>query len=153
MEATLEKIAATMEKVERNTDPKSSFYILVSEKSSKIRTRYNPLIELDRNKKYEIALVNLESYFSFPNIDSSNNNFRYTPADTAPWFEINIPEGCYEIADINDYLQRIMKEKGHYDTENDKPYISIQPNSNTLKTVLTITPDYVVDFRPDNSIR
>src|ERR1043165_3549081 len=77
MESTLEKIATTIEKVERNTDPKSSFYILVSEKSSKIRTRYNPLIELDANKKYEMALVNLESYYSFPNIDATNNNFRY----------------------------------------------------------------------------
>src|ERR1043165_4670621 len=79
MESTLEKIATTMEKVERNTDPKSSFYILVSKKSSKIRTRYNPLIELDKNKKYEMALVNLESYYSFPNLDSTNNNFRYSP--------------------------------------------------------------------------
>src|ERR1043165_427039 len=153
MESTLEKIAATMEKVERNTDPKSSFYNLVSEKSSKIRTRYNPLIELDRNKKYEIALVNLESYYSFPNIGSTNNNFRYTPDDGGTWIEINIPEGCYEFADINEYIQRIMKESGHYDTVNDKPYISIQPNSNTLKSVLYIAQGYRVSFRPGNSIR
>jgi len=153
MESTLEKIAATMEKVERNTDPKSSFYILVSKKSSKIRTRYNPLIELDRNKKYEIALVNLESYYSFPNLDSTNNNFRYSPDDGGAWIEINIPEGCYEIADINEYIQRIMKESGHYDTVNDKPCISINPNSNTLKSVLTIAQGYRVSFRPDNSIR
>src|ERR1043165_5208513 len=123
MESTVEKIAATMEKVERNTDPKSSFYILVSQKSAKIRTRYNPLIELDTNKKYEMALVNLKSYYSFPNIDSTNNEFRYSPDDGGTWVEINIPEGCYEIADINEYLQRIMKENGHYDTENGVPYI------------------------------
>ena len=79
MESTLEKLAATMEKVERSTDPKSSFYILVSQKSSKIRTRYNPLIELDASKKYEMALVNLESYYSFPNIEAKNNNFKYSP--------------------------------------------------------------------------
>ena len=118
MESILEKIAATMEKVERNTDPKSSFYILVIKKSSKIKRRYNPLIELDTRKKYEIALVNLETYFSFPNIESTNNNFRYSPDDGATWVDVNISEGCYEIADINDYLQRIMKENGHYDTAN-----------------------------------
>src|ERR1043165_3911576 len=153
MESTVEKIAATMEKVERNTDPKSSFYILVSKKSSKIMTRYNPLIELDTNKKYEMALVNIESYFSFPNLDSTNNNFRYSPDDGGAWIEINIPEGCYEIADINEYLQRIMKEKGHYDTANDKPYISLQPKSNTSKSVLNIAPNYKVSFRSDNSKR
>ena len=81
MESTLEKIAATMEKVERNTDPKSSFYILLSKKSSKIRTQYNPLIELDASKKYEMSLVNLETYFSFPNITAKNNHFRYSFED------------------------------------------------------------------------
>ena len=153
MESTLEKIAATMEKVERNTDPKSSFYILVSEKSSKIRTRYNPLIDLDVRKKYEMALVNLETFFSFPNISATNNNFRYSPDDGATWIDIDIPEGCYEIADINDYLQRIMKEKGHYDAMKEECCITLQPNTNTLKSVLTIATDYKVDLTPANSIR
>jgi hypothetical protein len=153
MESTLEKIATTMEKVERNTDPKSSFYILVSEKSSKIRTRYNPLIELDANKKYEMALVNLESYYSFPNIDATNNNFRYSPDDGDTWVDIDIPEGCYELADINAYLQRTMKENGHYHAVNEEYCIKLEPNSNTLKSVLTIAADYKVDLTPANSIR
>ena len=153
MESTLEKIATTMENVERNTDPKSSFYILVSEKSSKIRTQYNPLIELDVNKKYAMALVNLESYYSFPNIDATNNNFRYTPDEADTWVEIAIPEGCYELADINDYIQRIMREKGHYDATKEEYCITLQPNSNTLKSVLTIATGYAVDLTPANSIR
>ena len=153
MESTLEKIATTMEKVERNTDPKSSFYILVSEKSAKIRTRYNPLIELDANKKYEMALVNLESYYSFPNIDATNNNFRYSPDDGDTWVDIDIPEGCYELADINAYIQRTMKENRHYDAVNEEYCIKLEPNSNTLKSVLTIADDYKVDLTPANSIR
>jgi len=107
------------------------------------------------SKKYEMALVNLESYYSFPNITAKNNNFRYKSGpENNPWVDINIPEGCYELADINDYIQRTMKEKGHYDAANDEYCITIQPNSNTLKSVLTITPGYFVDFlEPDNSIR
>ena len=153
MESTLEKIAATMEKVERNTEPRSSFYILVSEKSTKIRTRYNPLIELDARKKYEMALVNLETYYSFPNISATNNNFRYSPDEGDTWVVVNIPEGCYEIADINGYLQRAMKDNEHYDVVNQEYRISIQPNSNTLKSVLAVARDYRVDFTPINSIR
>jgi len=161
MESALEKLSTIMEKVERNTSPKSSFYILVSKKNAKIRTQFNPLIELDASKKYEMCLLNLETYFSFPNISATNNHFRYTPnadrrlAETRDheWFDVFIPEGCYEITDINDYLQRIMKENGHYDTVNEQPNVSIEPNSNTLKSVLTIAPLYVVDFRSDNSIR
>ena len=153
MESVLEKLATTMEKVERNTSPKSSFYILLSKKSAKIRTQYNPLIELDASKKYEIALLNLETYYSFPNISATNNHLRYSPDGGDTWVDVNIPEGCYEITDINDYLQRIMKERGHYDTANEAPCVSLQPNSNTLKSVLTIATNYKVDFTSDNSIR
>ena len=92
----------------------------MSKKSAKIRTRYNPLIELDASKKYEMALVNLETYYSFPNIDATNNHFRYSPDGGDTWVDVNIPEGCYEITDINDYLQRIMKENGHYDAANEE---------------------------------
>src|SRR5688572_22978991 len=79
MESAIEKLTTIMEKVERNTSSKSSFYILLSKKSAKIRTKFNPLIELDAGKKYEMSLLNLETYFSFPNIDATNNHFRYTP--------------------------------------------------------------------------
>ena len=153
MESALEKLATIMEKVERNTSSKSSFYILLSKKSAKIRTRFNPLIELDAGKKYEMSLLNLETYFSFPNIDATNNHLRYSPDGGATWVNVNIPEGCYEITDVNDYLQRIMKENGHYDVANEESNVSIQPNSNTLKSVLTIATNYKVDFMSDNSIR
>ena len=79
MESPLVKISTNMEKTARNTSPKSSFYILVSKKNAKIRTQFNPLIELDASKKYEISLLNLETYFSFPNIDATNNHLRYSP--------------------------------------------------------------------------
>src|SRR5688572_11182934 len=176
MESALEKLTNIMEKVERNTSSKSSFYILLSKKSAKIRTQFNPLIELDAGKKYEMSLLNLETYFSFPNIDATNNHFRYIadahltsgesygrfgegrhekPASHGggTWTDVFIPEGCYEITDINDYIQRTMKENGHYDTVNNEYYISLQPNTNTLKSVLNIAPNYKVDFRSDNSIR
>ena len=152
MESLLEKIADNTEKTARNTEPKTSFYILVSEKSTKIRTKFNPPIELDKNKKYEMALVNLETYYSFPNIDATNNNFRYSPNGESPWFNIEIPEGCYEITDINEHIQRIMKENEHYDRVNSDYCISIQPNTNTLRSVVNITGDYAVDFTPLNSI-
>src|SRR5688572_32510141 len=111
MESALEKLSTIMEQVERNTSPKSSFYILLSKKSAKIRTQFNPLIELDAGKKYEMSLLNLETYFRFPNINATNNHLRYSPDGGVMWFNVIIPEGCYEITDINDYLQRIMKER------------------------------------------
>jgi len=153
MEVLLEKMVVSMDKTARNTESKSSFYILLSEKSSRIRTRFNPLIQLDRNKKYEMALVNLETYYSFPNIDTSNNNLRYSPDNGVTWFNLEIPEGCYEITDMNKYVQRVMKDAMHYDITNDDYAISLEPNNNTLKAVLNIAANYVVDFTTANSIR
>jgi hypothetical protein len=147
------KMEYFLEKIARNTEPKSSFYILLSEKSARIRTMFNPLIQLDQSKKYEMALVSLDTYYSFPNIDTTNNNFRYSSDNGVTWFNINVPEGSYEIVDINEYIQRIMKNNGHYNTGDDEYYITIEPNNNTLKSVLNISVNYKVDFTTANSIR
>ena len=58
-----------LEKIAKNTEHKTSFQITVSDNKSSFNTRFIPKIELDRDKVYEIALVNLETYYSFPNID------------------------------------------------------------------------------------
>ena len=72
-------------------------------------------MQLDKNKKYEMALVNLETYYSFPNIDGSNNYFRYSPDGGTTWVDIFIPEGSYDIIDINDIIKQKMRQNGHYD--------------------------------------
>ena len=48
---------------------------------------FKPPIQLDIKKDYEVALINLETYYSFPNIDRSNNCFSYSPGANAQWFE------------------------------------------------------------------
>ena len=58
-----------------NTEPKRSFSIVVSENKTRFKTWFKPPIQLDKKKDYEIALINLETYYSFPNIDISNNCF------------------------------------------------------------------------------
>ena len=145
MEALLEKIA-------QNTEPKSSLQILVSNNKTHFKTRFNPPIQLDKNKRYEVALVNLETYYSFPNVDASNNYFKYSPDGGITWFKIYITEGSYDITDINDTIQSNMRDNGHYGSDNDDYYITITANSNTLKCVLMLENDYQVDFREPNSI-
>ena len=68
-----------LEKIARNTEHKTSFQIIVSDNKTSFNTRFNPKIELGRDKVYEIALVNLKTYYSFQNIDESNNIFVYSP--------------------------------------------------------------------------
>ena len=75
----LEKIAKLLEKIAENTSHKTSFQIVVSGNESSFNTMFRPNIELAKDRVYEIALVNLETYNSFPNIDETNNIFVYSP--------------------------------------------------------------------------
>ena len=126
----------------KNTAHKTSFQIIVSGNESKFTTRLNPALELDRDKEYEIALVNLETYYSFPNINKTNNVFVYSPDNGNSWVKMKIPEGSYEIDDINNTIQHEMEKRGHHDLINEDYYIKISSSSNTLKSVLILEKDY-----------
>ena len=141
-----------LEQIVKNTTHKTSFQIIVSNDKSNFNTRFNPKLELDRDKVYEIALVNLETYYSFPNIDETNNVFVYSPDNGNSWVKIKIPEGSYEIDDINNTIQHEMEKRGHYDEINEDYYINIAPNTNTLRSVLILEKGYQVDFNQQNSL-
>ena len=141
-----------LEKIVNNTDHKTSFQIIVSDNKSSFNTRFNPKLELDRDKVYEIALVNLETYYSFPNIDETNNVFVYSPDNRNSWVKIKIPEGSYEIDDINNTIKHEMEKRGHHDPINEHYYINISANSNTLKSIFILEKDYQVDFNHQNSL-
>ena len=75
-----------LEKIALNTEPKESFQIVVSDNKTRFTTQFNPHIQLKKNKGYEIALVNLETYYSFPNITEENSRFTYSPDEGQTWF-------------------------------------------------------------------
>lgn len=133
----------SLERLVQNTGPKGSLQIVVSSDKTRFKTKFNPPIQLDKKKQYEIALVNLKTYYSFPNIDASNNYFKYSTDSGTTWYEIYIPEGSYDIGDVNDTIQQKMRQNGHYD---DEYYIAISANTNTLKSVLVLENNYQVDF-------
>ena len=93
-----------------------------------------------------MALINLETYYSVPNIDLTNNSFKYSPDNGKNWFTIQIPQGSYEIRNIDAAIKQQMRTNNHYDDENDKYFISVSANSSTLKTVLTLSNGFQVDF-------
>ena len=139
-----------LKQIEKNTAHKTSFQIVVSGNKSNFNTLFNPKIELDREKVYEIALVNLETYYSFPNIDDSNNTFVYSHDQGQTWTKIKIPTGSYEIDDLNNTIRFEMEQAGHYDEVNNESFINIAANSNTLKSILIIGQGYQVDFDQNN---
>jgi len=131
----------------RNTESKESFFVTVNGRSTKITTKFNPLIQLDKNKNYEMALVSLDTYYSFPNVDATNNNFKYSPDNGVTWTDITIPEGSYEFDKISEVIEANLRAQGH------TKGITITPNPSTFRTELRIAENYKVDFTTPNSIR
>ena len=125
-----------LKQIAKNTEHKTSFQIIGSDIKSRFKTRFNPKLQLDRDKVYGIALVNLETYYSFPKIDETNNVFVYSPDNGNSWVKIKIPEGSYEIEDINNTIQHEMEKRGHHNPINEDYYINISANSNTLNPFL-----------------
>ena len=82
------------------TKPKDSFTLVVSDGSANIQTTFNPPLYLQANRNYELAMVNLETYYSFANIRGDNNSFKWS-VDDKTWTILHVPAGCYELKAIN----------------------------------------------------
>ena len=118
----------------------------MSDDTTRFTKKCNP-IQLKKNRPYEIALVNLETYYSIPNINNTNNSSKYSANGGADWHVITIPTGSYDIEDINDVIQRGRKSNGHWDEANEEFYVSLLANPNTMKAILNIENNYQVNFK------
>jgi len=104
-------------------------------KSSILAVSYFPAVDLS-DGDYELGLTDFEMYYTIPNVNSSNNKFYFDEDDK----EIVIPEGSYELHDIDKYLKRailnITKKKTLRKDEDDEieyPLI-IRANNNMTKS-------------------
>ena len=105
------------------TKPKDSFTLVVSDRSANILTTFNPPLYLQANRNYELAMVNLETYYSFVNI-RGDNSFKWSVDGGKTWTILRVPTRCYE-------LNEIITIRGNSD-------IAILPNVNTLQCILTV---------------
>jgi hypothetical protein len=70
-------------------------------------------------KNCSISVDSVTMYYSWTNINSSplgNNTFSYTwkVGSTVTTYTVTIPDGLYEISDLNSYLQYKFIANGHY---------------------------------------
>ena len=104
-----------------------------------------------------IALQSVYQYFSIFNItsDYGNNSFSYTWFDGVE-YSFTIPDGYYEISDLNSYFQSIMIANTHYMTNSAGQFIyflefivntsryAVQINSYPLDTTIQSTNGYIL---------
>lgn len=110
-----------------------SFTLSITGNDSCLSTYYSPPLQL--NSEYECGLLYFSTFNSIPNIDERNNTLYYGQDDS-----LKIPEGSYELEDINDYLKINVKDCD----------FKLICNNNTLTTKLFCSKD--IHFEKENSI-
>ena len=99
-----------LKQIVNNTEPKRSFLVIVSDNKARFKTWCKPPIQLGKNNVSEIVLINIETYYSFPNIDKSNNYFSYSPGANAPWFNIFVLEAIITLKILmNSFMDKFEK--------------------------------------------
>ena len=109
---------------------KGSTSLIFSSNTTDWKTQIFPPIILDNKDNYEVGLIDLETYFSFPNIDTTNNKFVYNVGATPK--VITIATGSYAIVDINNTIQAAMRVNGDWNATAGTYYITITTNAPTL---------------------
>jgi hypothetical protein len=84
-----------------------------------------------------IAVSTVSMYYSWFNIDTKYTNniltYTWTSVATSTTYTINIPNGLYNVVDINAYCQFVMISNGHYlinNTGNNVYYFELLVNPN-----------------------
>ena len=75
------------------------------------RFKYDLIDKLDfKNPNKNMALANLSIYYTWKNVKSTYNNNKFK-ISAPTWNEIfNLPDGSYNISEIQDYIEYIIKK-------------------------------------------
>lgn len=117
--------------------------------SSTLSTDFSPPIKLDSNYSYGLALLSFHSYNSVPNVEDGSqiSLIRKEGNEVKEKKIIKIPEGSYEIADIEAYVRKKLNVPKNTEEE----IFSLKPNNNTLKCEI-FSKMYWIDFEKDAGI-
>jgi hypothetical protein len=100
-------------------------------------------IRLEQGEK--VALSSITMFYSTPNITSlyNNNKFQYLWVDGFT-YDVNIPDGFYEVSNLNDFLHQTFINNKHYLVEtatgNFVYFLTLVANNVTYKIDLTAFP-------------
>ncbi|KYQ47517.1 hypothetical protein ALC60_13458 [Trachymyrmex zeteki] len=111
-----------------------------------VAVSYFPAVDLN-DTDYELGLTDFETYHTLANVNSTNNKF-YFDDD-----KIVIPEGSYELRDIERYLKREILHshdaKRKEDEDGEFPLV-IRANNNTMRSEIKCA--YRIDFTKPHNI-
>mgnify|MGYP001143833243 CR=1 FL=1 len=123
-----------------------------SGKSHDFTTHFQNPLQFPGNGSYEIALFSASIWYSYYNISSSYNNNTFRYFNGSEYKTVSLPNGIYNIVDINNYLKTIMKENSDYDSDSDEDtfYLSILPNYESGTCEVKLSNGYKLDLTYGN---
>ena len=96
-----------------------------------------------KNPQKNLVLANLSIYYTWKNIKSEYNNNKFK-ISTSTWNDtVDLPDGSYSIADIQDYFEFIIKK---HEALTENPSIQIYPNKITNRIVFKIKTGYKLEL-------
>lgn len=118
--------------------------LVLSGEGPRVTSQLNPPLHVGSNDEISIALTKITFYNSFANVNEGENNcLKITPGKGKDPFIVQIPTGAYEISQLNEEMVRQLVESGVKDAEK---HFKLEPNIATLKSVITLSGNYTVDF-------
>ena len=109
--------------------------------------KFDPVIKLDRDIHYDLALDRATMTFSWHNISEkyNNNSIKYSADNGNTWEDINFTDGMYSYDDLNDYIQEILESNG-----DDKEGIKLSFILSSYKVVFELKSRWQLDMRNSN---
>lgn len=101
-----------------------------------------------------VCVSYLTIYYSWPNIKSSygNNKCRYKRINDNKEFTITLPDGSYEVKDINNYIHLVMIENKDFEEDKDKNKIfpiDLYANRVYNRVTIVIKDNYILELPVD----
>ena len=147
----METVVELLEEIRDLLDHKENISLVLSSNKTNWNTMFSPPLFLNPKKRYEMALICLETYNNIPNINESNNKLVYN--DGISTKTITFPVGSYEVTDINKELSKQMRQMGEWNRTVGGAYIQIGINTSTMRSTLHILHNQFSVNMADSSIR
>ena len=115
-----------------------------SKTSESYKFKYDLIDKLDlRNPNKNMALANLSIYYSWKNVKSTYNNSKFK-ISAPTWNEtFDLPDGSYNISEIQDYFEYIIKK---HETIDENAPILIYANTINNRIVFKIKSRYKLEL-------
>ena len=135
----MDKLEEKLDKIVANTRPRDSFLITLTGKGSRLEGTFEPEISIDAGCHYEIAFTSLDTFYSMPNINKSNDSFLIKRIG-GEFHQIKLDPGCYGLLHLDKEISRILETLGMQDA------VHFTANYNTFKCTMTLERGYTVKF-------